>query len=127
MVLGNSISRYVVTIFFKLKYLFLLSLHLVDNLVKNVDELGSEHHVRTHINEPPCCLQNQLSLMSKNFPSSIFCYAKKYTKFLGHSNASCWFLAKITKPCFFVVLELQYLLIMYINQVLLAKFRSETR
>ena len=39
---------------FKLKHLFLLSLHLVDNLVKNVDELGSEHHVRTHINEPPC-------------------------------------------------------------------------
>ena len=32
----------------------MLSLHLVDNEVKNVDELGSEHHVRTHINEPPC-------------------------------------------------------------------------
>ena len=42
---------------FKLKHLFLLSLHLVDNLVKNVDELGSEHHVRTHINEPPCSLK----------------------------------------------------------------------
>ena len=39
---------------FKLKHLFLLSLDLVDILVKNVDELGSEHHVRTHINEPPC-------------------------------------------------------------------------
>ena len=39
---------------FKLKHLFLLSLDLVDNLVKNVNELGSEHHVRTHINEPPC-------------------------------------------------------------------------
>ena len=39
---------------FKLKHLFLLSLHLVDNLVKNVDEHGSEHHVQTHINEPPC-------------------------------------------------------------------------
>ena len=39
---------------FKLKHLFLLSLDLVDNLVKNVVELGSEHHVRTHINEPPC-------------------------------------------------------------------------
>ena len=37
----------------KLKHLF-LSLHLVDSLVKNVDERGSEHHVRTHINEPPC-------------------------------------------------------------------------
>ena len=41
---------------FKLKHLFLLSLDLVDILVKNVDELGSEHHVRTHINEPPCLL-----------------------------------------------------------------------
>ena len=41
---------------FKLKHLFLLSLDLVDILVKNVDELGSEHHVRTHINEPPCSL-----------------------------------------------------------------------
>ena len=41
---------------FKLKHLFLLSLDLVDNLVKNVDELGSEHHVRTHINEPPCLI-----------------------------------------------------------------------
>ena len=39
---------------FKLNHLFLLSLHLLDNLVKNADELGSEHHVRTHINEPPC-------------------------------------------------------------------------
>ena len=39
--------------FFKLKHL-LFFLHLVDNYVKNVDELGSEHHVRTHINEPPC-------------------------------------------------------------------------
>ena len=39
---------------FKLKHLFLLSLHLVDNLNKNVDELGSEHHVRTHINESSC-------------------------------------------------------------------------
>ena len=35
---------------FKLKHPFLLSLRLV----KNVDELGSEHHVRTHINESPC-------------------------------------------------------------------------
>ena len=42
---------------FKLKHLFLLSLDLVDILVKNVDELGSEHHVRTHINEPPCQLK----------------------------------------------------------------------
>ena len=41
---------------FKLKHLFLLSLDLVDILVKNVDELGSEHHVRTHINEPPCLI-----------------------------------------------------------------------
>ena len=41
---------------FKLKHLFLLSLDLVDILVKNVDELGSEHHVRTHINEPPCSM-----------------------------------------------------------------------
>ena len=39
---------------FKLKHLFLLSPHLVDNLVKNVDEHGSEHQVRTYINEPPC-------------------------------------------------------------------------
>ena len=39
--------------FFKLKHLFLLSLHSVDNLVKKVDELGSEHHMRSHINEPP--------------------------------------------------------------------------
>ena len=37
----------------KFKYLFLLYRHLVDNYVKNVDKLGSEHHVRTHINEPP--------------------------------------------------------------------------
>ena len=43
---------------FKLKHLFLLSLDLVDILVKNVDELGSEHHVRTHINEPPCYDKN---------------------------------------------------------------------
>ena len=43
---------------FKLKHLFFLSLHLIDNLDKNVDELGSEHHVRTHINEPPCLLCN---------------------------------------------------------------------
>ena len=42
---------------FKLKHLFLLSLDLVDNLVKNVDELGSEYHVRTHINEPPCLFE----------------------------------------------------------------------
>ena len=42
---------------FKLKHLFLLSLDLVDILVKNVDELGSEHHVRTHINEPPCSFE----------------------------------------------------------------------
>ena len=40
--------------FFNPSFCFLLSLHLVDNQVKNVDELGSEHHVRTHINEPPC-------------------------------------------------------------------------
>ena len=40
--------------FFKLKHLYLLSLHLVDNIGKNIDELGSEHHVRTHINDPPC-------------------------------------------------------------------------
>ena len=39
---------------FKHKQLFLLSLHLVDNKVRNVDELESEHHVRTHISEPPC-------------------------------------------------------------------------
>ena len=45
----------------KLKHLFLLSLHLVDNLVKNVDELGSEHHVRTHINEPPCYISVRTS------------------------------------------------------------------
>ena len=44
---------------FKLKHLFLLSLDLVAILVKNVDELGSEHHVRTHINEPPCPLKAQ--------------------------------------------------------------------
>ena len=42
--------------FFKLKHLFLLSLHLVDK-VKNLDELGSEHQVRTHINEPLCCFK----------------------------------------------------------------------
>ena len=46
---------------FKLKHLFLLSLDLVDILVKNVDELGSEHHVRTHINEPPCSTFNVYS------------------------------------------------------------------
>ena len=45
---------------FKLKHLFLLSLDLVDILVKNVDELGSEHHVRTHINEPPCSVENHI-------------------------------------------------------------------
>ena len=47
---------------FKLKHLFLLSLDLVDILVKNVDELGSEHHVRTHINEPPCTLHARSTL-----------------------------------------------------------------
>ena len=47
---------------FKLKHLLLLSLHLVDNLVKNVDELGSEHHVQTHINESPCLPKQQLGL-----------------------------------------------------------------
>ena len=47
---------------FKLKHLFLLSLDLVDNLVKNVDELGSEHHVRTHINEPPCFVYFSLTI-----------------------------------------------------------------
>ena len=46
MALFNSISSLGAKFFFKLKHLFLLSLHLVDNYVKNVDELGSEHHVR---------------------------------------------------------------------------------
>ena len=51
---------------FKLKHLFLLSLDLVDILVKNVDELGSEHHVRTHINEPPCLkLWNRSEMRSR--------------------------------------------------------------
>ena len=49
---------------FKLKHLFLLSLDLVDILVKNVDELGSEHHVRTHINEPPCLDLKKFSLIT---------------------------------------------------------------
>ena len=49
---------------FKLKHLFLLSLDLVDILVKNVDELGSEHHVRTHINEPPCSILKITSSLS---------------------------------------------------------------
>ena len=41
---------------FKFKYLFLLHLHLVENYVKNVDKLGSEHYAQTHINEPPCLI-----------------------------------------------------------------------
>ena len=57
---------------FKLKHLFLLSLDLVDILVKNVDELGSEHHVRTHINEPPCFLNCHL-IKGKGFSIFINC------------------------------------------------------
>ena len=42
--------------FFKLKYLFLIiSLQKCKRqLSQKCSERGSEHHVRTHINEPPC-------------------------------------------------------------------------
>ena len=54
MALCNSISSLGVKRFFLTQKYFWLSLHLVENYVKNVDELGSEHHVQAHINEPPC-------------------------------------------------------------------------
>ena len=56
---------------FKLKHLFLLSLDLVDILVKNVDELGSEHHVRTHINEPPCLVQDPFEYFNQKMLPNI--------------------------------------------------------
>ena len=59
---------------FKLKYLFLLYRHLVDNQVKNVDNLGSEHHVRTLINEPP----------------GINCSQAKFVAIILHPRSVLW-------------------------------------
>ena len=42
--------------------LLLLSIYFVDNYAKNVDELGSEHHEKTHFNEPSCTLFNVMCL-----------------------------------------------------------------
>ena len=67
---------------FKLKHLFLLSLDLVDILVKNVDELGSEHHVRTHINEPPCY---NLKTNQKSFEKYIY-KSQHFMKSRGNSS-----------------------------------------
>ena len=49
----NQLVLRCVKIFFSSNGYFLLSLHLVDNYVKGVDELGSDHHVQTYINEGP--------------------------------------------------------------------------
>ena len=45
----------------------MLTLHLVDNEVKNVDELGSEHHVQRHNNEPPCFVSVFINISSQFF------------------------------------------------------------
>ena len=82
----------------KLKHLFLLSLHLVDNLVKNVDELWSEHHVRTHINEPPCyCLYLKKVLWS--LPYCFFSFPILQQVVWLQKNY-CWRFLKVQEELF---------------------------
>ena len=64
--------------FLKLKYLFLIISSLGLKLSQNVDELGSEHHVQTHIDAHTCpCVstkdRNNQNNISKNYLRTYQC------------------------------------------------------